>query len=66
MSGLTTQEYEQQAAACDDLCAVPVTQEQHQAGELPCVRCPFCKLVVTAILTKTTISCPECKTTVGL
>lgn len=66
MSGLTKELYEQQVADCDNLCALPITIDQQVSGEMPCVRCPFCKEIVTAILTKTTISCPACKITVGL
>ena len=65
MKKLTRELYEQQQAACDDLCIVPVTVPQEGAKELPCVRCPFCKEIVTAILTKTTIACPACKVKVG-
>lgn len=65
MSQLTREIYEQQQAACDDLCIVPTTKVQEQTGELPCVRCPFCKEIVTAVLTKTTIACPACKVKVG-
>ena len=41
---------------CED-CVIP-------ASALPdlslCVRCPFCKQVVNAIMTETHISCPAC------
>ena len=65
MDTMTTEIYEQQQAACNDLCIVPATKLQEQTGELPCVRCPFCKEIVTAILTKTSIACPACKVSVG-
>jgi hypothetical protein len=61
MPNLTKKTYEQQAKDCDGLCEVPVTKQQVETGELPCVRCPFCKQIVTAVLTPTTISCPACK-----
>jgi len=63
MKKLTTEEYKKQQAACDDLCNV--TDELAEEKEFKrCVTCPFCKEIVTAILTKTTIACPECKVVV--
>lgn len=65
MSGLTKEQYEQQAVTCDGLCEVPVTDEQQAEGILPCVKCPFCKEIVNAVLTPKTIHCPACKITVS-
>lgn len=66
MSGITKELYEQQAAACDNKCAIEVTDDQKKSGEMPCVRCPFCLEIVTALLTGSTISCPTCKVSVAL
>ncbi len=58
------QDYEQQVADCDGLCVI-TTEMVEQAPELMnCVRCPFCKEIVNAILTPVTIACPACKTIV--
>jgi len=65
MSNLTTEEYEHKAAHCDGLCEIDHNRiDNHDPTKMPCVTCPFCKEIVTAELTPTTISCPACKITV--
>lgn len=65
MSKLTAEEYEQQKAACDGLCDIDLERiDASDSARMPCVTCPFCKEVVDAILTPTTISCPACEVTV--
>lgn len=49
---------------CQD-CVVDASQLPDQMLRR-CVRCPFCKETVTAILTSTHISCPNCKVSVEL
>jgi hypothetical protein len=62
MSQLTTEQYEHQAAECEGLCAIDHNRIANDNPNLmPCVTCPFCKELVDAILTTTTISCPSCK-----
>jgi hypothetical protein len=62
---LTKKKYEQQAAACEDLCEIDPTRISPDNHSLmPCVTCPFCKQIVTAELTLTTIHCPSCLITV--
>lgn len=66
MSQLTREQYEHQKAACDGLC--DIDHDRIAADDpnlMPCVTCPFCKELVDAILTPTTISCPACKVTVS-
>jgi hypothetical protein len=58
---MLVEEYEEQAANCDNLCIIG---GESADSEMPCVTCPFCKVVVTAQLTPTTIHCPSCHTTV--
>lgn len=66
MSNLTKEQYEHQKAECDGLCDIDHDRiAVDDPTRMPCVTCPFCKEIVTAILTPTTISCPECKTTVN-
>lgn len=49
---------------CAD-CVIPagqsLVQNEDGSSTLMCVKCPFCKQIVNAHMTKTTISCPECK-----
>jgi hypothetical protein len=66
MKKLTKETYEHQKAKCDGLCDI----DEHKIAVqnpnlLMCVCCPFCQKIVNAKLTKTTISCPECKVTVN-
>lgn len=62
MSDLTVEQYEHQAANCDGLCSIDHDRIVNDNPNLmPCVTCPFCKELVDAILTPTTISCPKCK-----
>ena len=62
MSQLTVDEYEAQHAQCDGLCDIDHNRKPpvDNPNIMPCVTCPFCKQLVDAILTKTTISCPNC------
>jgi hypothetical protein len=63
---LTVEEYEHQAANCNGLCVIDHDRISNTDPNLmPCVTCPFCKELVDAILTKTTISCPACEVTVS-
>lgn len=62
MSQLTKEQYEAQAAACDGLCDIDHDRISNTDPTLmPCVTCPFCKQLVDAILTPTSIACPSCK-----
>ena len=66
MSQLTREVYEHQAAGCGGLCAIDHDLiAADNPNLMPCVTCPFCKEVVDAVLTETTISCPACKVTVS-
>lgn len=66
MSKLTKEQYENQHANCDGLCDIDHDRIASENPNLmPCVTCPFCKRLVDAVLTPTTISCPECKTIVN-
>jgi hypothetical protein len=66
MGSLTTEQYEHQKAECDGLCDIDHDRiAANNPNLMPCVTCPFCKELVDAILTPTTISCPKCETTVG-
>jgi hypothetical protein len=66
MSRLTKQQYEDQAAHCDGLCAItPDMLDVNEPTLMRCVTCPFCKVTVDAILTSNSISCPACKITVS-
>ena len=62
---LTKEMYEAQVADCDGLCVITDDMLEQTPDLMQCVTCPFCKIVVNAILTKTTITCPECKVTVS-
>ena len=65
MSDLTIEEYEHKAANCEGLCEIDHNRiSAHDPTKMPCVTCPFCKVIVTAELTPTTIHCPSCKITV--
>lgn len=52
-------------------CLMPAASQQtlidHADGSstLLCVKCPFCKQIVDAHMTKISISCPKCKVTVN-
>lgn len=66
MSKLTKEQYEHQHANCEGLCDIDHDRiAADNPNLMPCVTCPFCKQLVDAILTETTISCPECKVTVS-
>ncbi len=66
MSHLTTEQYEHQKSQCDGLCGIDHDRiAADDPTRMPCVTCPFCKQLVDAVLTPTTISCPACETTVS-
>jgi hypothetical protein len=66
MSHLTKQQYEHLASQCDGLCVIDHDRIANDNPNLmPCVTCPFCQRLVDAILTPTTIACPECKMVVA-
>lgn len=66
MAGLTTDKYHHQKNQCDGLCDIDHDRiDAKDPTKMPCVTCPFCKKIVTAELTPTTIHCPECKITVN-
>jgi hypothetical protein len=66
MAELTLEQYEHQKAACDGLCDIDHDRiSSTDPNRMPCVTCPFCKQLVDAILTPTTISCPQCEVTVS-
>lgn len=57
---MNTEDYTRMKNACDGLC--DVTDELVEDRDMMrCVTCPFCKEMVDAILTKTTIACPACE-----
>ena len=63
---LTEEQYHQQAADCDGLCGIDHDRIANDNPNLmPCVTCPFCREIVDAVLTPTTISCPKCEVTVN-
>jgi hypothetical protein len=65
MHKLTKEHYDHQKANCDGLCDIDAHKiPVDNPNLLMCVTCPFCQKIVNAKLTPTTISCPECKTTV--
>ncbi len=65
MPKLTKQQYEHQKGNCDGLCDIDHSRiAVDDPTKMPCVTCPFCKEIVTAELTETTIHCPACKITV--
>lgn len=53
------EEYYAQQQSCDNLCDITDSLVEER-GFMHCVTCPFCKEVVSAILTETTIACPSC------
>lgn len=66
MAQLDATIYEAQHAVCDGLCDIDVKRiDTTDPTKMPCVTCPFCKEIVTAELTPTTIHCPACKVTVN-
>lgn len=65
MSKLTIEDYHHQQAACDGLCDITDHMVELNPNLMRCVTCPFCQETVDAVLTETTISCPECKVTVN-
>ncbi len=66
MKTLTKTEYEEQAAECEGLCVIDHDRIANDNPNLmPCVTCPFCKKIVDAVLTPTSISCPACEVTVS-
>ncbi len=66
MTKLTPELYEHQAANCDGLCEIDHDRISNTNPNLmPCVTCPFCKKLVDAVLTPTTITCPSCDVTVS-
>jgi hypothetical protein len=65
MNDLTVEHYHQQVADCDGLCVITDEMLEASPNLMRCVTCPFCKQIVNAILTPTTISCPECEVTVN-
>jgi len=65
MTKLTQKQYEHKAANCNGLCNIDHDRiSSDDPTKMPCVTCPFCKELVTAELTPTTIHCPSCKITV--
>lgn len=60
---MTTHEYHEQQAACNDLCNV-TDDMLDEPNLMRCVTCPFCKETVDAKLTPETISCPACEVVV--
>ena len=66
MDTLTEESYEHQKANCDGLCDIDHDRiAVDEPNRMPCVTCPFCKEIVDAILTPTTISCPKCEVVVS-
>lgn len=66
MSRLTVELYEHQRADCEGLCEIDHDRiANDNPNFMPCVTCPFCKQLVDAILTPTSISCPKCEVTVS-
>ncbi len=62
---LSVDEYHKQQADCDELCNITELMVEDNPNMMMCVTCPFCKELVNAILTDTTIACPECKVVVN-
>lgn len=59
---MQVEEYEKMRSECDGLCEIdPDRIDPEDGTKMPCVMCPFCKEIVTAILTPTSITCPNCK-----
>lgn len=65
MSKLTTQQYQEQVDNCDGLCVITDDMVIAEPELMRCVTCPFCKVIVNAILTPTSIACPACKIVVS-
>lgn len=67
MADLTVEDYERQHADCDGLCDIDHDRKPAVDNPfvMPCVTCPFCKELVDAELTPTTIACPACKVAVS-
>lgn len=66
MNKLEIEKYHDQKANCEGLCDIDHDRiSSTNPNLMPCVTCPFCKQIVTAVLTKKTISCPECSVTVN-
>ena len=62
---LTKDQYEHQKSECNGLCEIDHNRiAADNPNLMPCVTCPFCKEIVNAELTLTTIHCPACKITV--
>lgn len=66
---LDTNDHAVDGAICEE-CVIPMPEQElinHEDGTstLKCVKCPFCKEIVDAHMTKTSISCPACKVTVN-
>jgi len=62
---MTKMQYEAQAASCNNLCDITDTVVSEEPTLMMCVTCPFCKALVNATLTTTTISCPACQVSVN-
>ena len=60
MNNLHLDKYLQQKSECDGLCDI-TDEVAENKNYLRCVTCPFCKQIVDAILTETTIACPSCE-----
>lgn len=60
---ISVEQYKRQQAECDGLCDVTEVVVD-ESNLMRCVTCPFCKEIVSAILTEKTIACPECKVVV--
>lgn len=66
MKKLTEEQYNHQKQKCRGLCDIDHSRiSDDDPTKMPCVTCPFCKKIVTAELTPTTISCPVCKASVN-
>lgn len=66
MTKLKKDKYEHQKSQCDGLCEIDHSKiAVDNPNLMPCVTCPFCRLVVDAILTPETITCPSCKVSVS-
>ena len=66
MDELTVEQYDHQKAECDGLCVIDHDRIANDNPNLmPCVTCPFCKQLVDAVLSPTTISCPSCLVSVS-
>lgn len=65
MTKLTKIHYHKQKLDCNGLCDIDHARiDKDDPTKMSCVTCPFCKEIVTAELTPTTIHCPACKVTV--